>query len=210
MAERGARGPGAAEERSGERARIVDAAYRALAATDGSSASVGDILAEAGLSTRAFYRHFGSKDDLLIAMFRRDAATLTAEIRAATAAATSPTDALRRFVRGTLRLTSDPRRRHVLVILSEEAVRAKGYAAERARLDAASEALIAAIIKRGRASGDFPGAGDIAADAGSIGALLRHAVDEQRARPSPGGARAAADRVVGFALRALGGTATRP
>ncbi|MEW2547289.1 TetR/AcrR family transcriptional regulator [Streptomyces sp. NPDC047002] len=197
--------------REDERARIVEAAYRCLAASDGASASVGEILAAAGLSTRAFYRHFGSKDDLLIAMFRDDADALTAEMRAVTAAASSPADALRRLVRGTLRLTSDPRRRRrVLVMVSEETVRAKGYAAERARIDAEAEGLIAAILAGGRSAGDFRGVCDIAADAGCIGALLRQAVDEQLAHPSRDGARAAAERVIGFALRAVGGRAGRP
>jgi AcrR family transcriptional regulator len=211
MAGRGTREDGRDEERSGERARIVEAAYRCLRDSDGASASVGRILAEAGLSTRAFYRHFGSKDDLLIALFRRDADAFTAEMCAAAAAAASPADALRRSVHGTLRLTSDPRRRRrVLLMVSEEVVRARGYAAERARVDAAAKALIAGIVERGRATGDFPAVRDVAADADCIGALLRHAVDEQLARPSPDGARAAADRVVGFALRALGGPVRRP
>ena len=42
-------------------------------ANDYASATVQDILDEAGLSTRAFYRHFGSKDDLFHALFRREA-----------------------------------------------------------------------------------------------------------------------------------------
>ncbi|WP_329459343.1 TetR/AcrR family transcriptional regulator [Streptomyces sp. NBC_01497] len=213
MAGQGRRVPGPGGERGDERERIVEAAYRCLEAGDGASVSVsvGRILAGAGLSTRAFYRHFGSKDDLLIAMFRKDADLFTAEMRATAAATASPADALRRFVRGTLRLTSDPRRRRrVLVMVSEEALRARGYAAERARVDAAAESVIAGIIERGRAAGDFPAVSDVAADAGSIGALLRHAVDEQLARPSPDGARAAADRVVGFALRALAGPGKRP
>ncbi|MCF3963530.1 TetR/AcrR family transcriptional regulator [Streptomyces fuscigenes] len=194
-----------------ERARIVDAASRCLAANAGATVSVGRILDEAGLSTRAFYRHFGSKDDLLGALFRKDADIFTAEMRAAAAVAAAPADALRLLVRGTLRLTWDPRRRgRVLLMVSEEAVRARGYAAERARIDAAARTLIAGIIERGRAAGDFPAVRDVAADAGSIGALLRHAVDEQLARPSPDAARAAADRVVGFALRALGGAGARP
>ena len=72
---------------SAERERIIKAAYRCLAETSGGGASVGDILKAAGLSTRAFYRHFGSKDDLLLAMFRRDSERLLAELQGAAARA---------------------------------------------------------------------------------------------------------------------------
>ena len=65
-----------------ERMRIIDAAYRCLLARDGATVSVTAILAEAGLSTRAFYRHFESKDSLLLALFRRDSDRLRAEARA--------------------------------------------------------------------------------------------------------------------------------
>jgi len=197
--------------RDGERVRIEEAAHRCLAASGGESASVGEILAEAGLSTRAFYRHFGSKDDLLLAMFRRDAERFTAEMRDITRAASSPTDALRRFVRATLRLTWDPRRRrHVLLMVCEQAVRAKGYGAERARVDAVADGLLAGILEQGRSRGEFPWVRDASADAGCIGSLLRQAFDEQLADPSPDGAREAGDRVVDFALRALGGRGGRP
>ncbi|ABH00529.1 conserved hypothetical protein (plasmid) [Rhodococcus jostii RHA1] len=57
--------------REAERAKIVEAAYRLLA-VDGASASVTDILAQAGLGTRAFHRLFDSKDELLLTMFRSD------------------------------------------------------------------------------------------------------------------------------------------
>jgi AcrR family transcriptional regulator len=50
--------------------RIINAAYRCLAAAAGAPVSITDILEEAGLPTRAFYRHFESKDALLLSMLR--------------------------------------------------------------------------------------------------------------------------------------------
>ena len=197
-------------DQSEERARIIEAAYRCLAASNGTSASVNDILAEAGLSTRAFYRHFGSKDDLLLAMFRRDNDRVTAEMQAAVASSTSPQDALRRYVEGTMRLVSDKRRRQrVLVMTSEEAQRARGYAAERARSQAGQEAVIALILEQGRENGSFPWIRDVKADARAIAAVLRHAFDEQIARPGVLSSAEAAEHVVDFALRALGAAVVR-
>ena len=55
---------------TGERSRIIEAAYRCLVDSGGGGLSVTGVLNAAGLSTRAFYRHFDSKDALLLAMFR--------------------------------------------------------------------------------------------------------------------------------------------
>jgi AcrR family transcriptional regulator len=41
---------------------------------------VADILNEADLSTRSFYRHFASKDQLLCALFRREAEAAAARL----------------------------------------------------------------------------------------------------------------------------------
>ena len=46
--------------------RIVDATYRVIAATGSFDPPLRDILRESGLSTQAFYKHFRSKDELLL------------------------------------------------------------------------------------------------------------------------------------------------
>jgi AcrR family transcriptional regulator len=73
-----------------ERVHIIDAAYRCLAAPDGAPVTVAGVLAAAGLPDEAFGRHFASRDALLLAMFRRDVALLTAEMRSSAAAAELP------------------------------------------------------------------------------------------------------------------------
>lgn len=188
-----------------ERDRILDAAYRRLRETEGATVAVADILAAAGLGTRAFYRHFGSKDDLLLAMFRRDSERVLAELSALAAAATSPADALRRYAGGMMRLVSEPERmRRVLVMTSDEARRARGYQAELRRSQAAQEALIAAILARGQEGGSFPLVRDARADARSIRAALGQAFDEQVSGTAPVTAEQAAEEVADFALRAVG------
>jgi AcrR family transcriptional regulator len=46
--------------------RIIEATYRVLSRTGGMDPRMREILSEAGLSTQAFYRHFTSKDELLL------------------------------------------------------------------------------------------------------------------------------------------------
>ncbi|MCW2688232.1 MAG: betI 13, partial [Mycobacterium sp.] len=48
---------------------IIEAAYACLSAPHEGPVPVAAILEEAGVSTRAFYRHFGSKDEMFLAMF---------------------------------------------------------------------------------------------------------------------------------------------
>jgi AcrR family transcriptional regulator len=46
--------------------RIVDATYRVIARTGSFDPKLRDILRESGLSTQAFYKHFRSKDELIL------------------------------------------------------------------------------------------------------------------------------------------------
>ncbi|TVT13146.1 TetR/AcrR family transcriptional regulator [Amycolatopsis acidiphila] len=186
----------------------MDAAYRCLATSNGDGVSVTDILREAGLSTRAFYRHFDSKDNLLLAMFRRDSDRVHAELESAALAAGSPTEALRAWIEGYLRLTSQPRRRQrVLVLSSAELMRAAGYADERTRSMIRLQDGIAEILRRGLDDGSFPWAAP-EPDARAIRAALTEAFAEQMSRSTTVPAAVAADQVINFAFRALG--ARRP
>jgi len=118
------------------------------------AASVADILDEAGLSTRAFYRHFDSKDALLRAMYRRDADAVAAELRAATEAAPDPVAALEAWLDGFLALFFDPRRvGRTSVMVSEGTRRAAGYHEEQDRAEAAIVAPLAEVLRRGNAAG---------------------------------------------------------
>lgn len=190
---------------TGERSRIIDAAYQCLVDTDGGGLSVTGVLTAAGLSTRAFYRHFDSKDALLLAMFRRASDRVHAELTAAAAAASTPPEALRAWICGFLSLTADRHRRRVLAMSCGELMGTAGYAAERARMTGAHHAAIALILERGRADGSLPWA-DPDADARTITAALSAAFQErmaQGARDDAAAARAA-EQVTDFAFRALG------
>jgi AcrR family transcriptional regulator len=48
--------------------RLIDAAYAVMRSTGDIDPRVGDVVRRAGLSNQAFYRHFRSKDELLLAV----------------------------------------------------------------------------------------------------------------------------------------------
>jgi AcrR family transcriptional regulator len=191
-----------------ERSQIIRAAYHCLAASEGGNVSVAAILDAAGLGTRAFYRHFESKDTLLLAMFRQDSEKVLSELQATAARAGSPSAALHAWIDGFLGLTADSgRRRRVALLNSLELVRADGYAAERASTMAAHQAAFAQILLEGRQDGSFPWAKP-ESDAKSILAVLTEAFNAQML-PSPAmNAKAAAAEVVDFALRAIGASSS--
>jgi AcrR family transcriptional regulator len=133
---------------------ILDAALAVMRRNGYAAASVADILDEAELSTRAFYRHFDSKDALLRAMYRRDADLVAAELRAATEAAADPIAALEAWVEGFLTLFFDPRRvERAAVMISEGTRRAAGYHEEQERAEAEIVAPLAEVLRRGNAAG---------------------------------------------------------
>ena len=59
---------------------LLDAAFVVMERNGYADAAVADILREADLSTRSFYRHFESKDQLLCALFRREAEAAAARL----------------------------------------------------------------------------------------------------------------------------------
>jgi len=106
LAERAVRDRAAAYEE--EVRRFLDAAYAVLRRTGELEPRVSDVVREAGLSNQAFYRHFHSKDELLLALLddgqRRLLATL--ETRMARVAAGSPR--VRAWVEGVLEQARRP------------------------------------------------------------------------------------------------------
>jgi AcrR family transcriptional regulator len=187
-----------------ERAGIIEAAYKCLSSPHPGPVSVAAILEEAGMSTRAFYRHFESKDELFLAMLRQDCEAVARRLRRVADETTGgPTAQLTAWVDYFLGLVYDPRRRsHVTVLDSDEVRVAKGYREASEGLRADRERILADILRRGSSDGSFPLA-EPDRDAAAIHAL----VDRAFAAPLLG---VGPDRqklvgyVVDFALRALG------
>ena len=83
--------------------------------------SVAAVLGRAELSTRAFYRHFGSKDELVAAVFHEMAYAEERRLRRRMAKAANPVEAVAAWIDGRLDLAFDEKVKSDLRRLSLEA-----------------------------------------------------------------------------------------
>jgi AcrR family transcriptional regulator len=188
-----------------ERAGIIRAAYACLSAPHTGPVSVAAILDAAAMSTRAFYRHFESKDELFLAMLKRDSDALARRLTTlANETPGGPVAQLRAWIDHLLGLAYDPQSRaHAVVLGSDEVRVAKGYRKADAQLRADRERILADVLRRGRDDGSFPLA-EPELDAAAIHAL----VDRAFVAPTQGAApqrEQVVNYLLDFALRALGG-----
>jgi AcrR family transcriptional regulator len=191
-----------------ERGCILEATYYCLSQPHAGPIPVAAILQRAGVSSRAFYRHFGSKDELFLAMLRAETDALTERLdRISTDDTMDPADQLRAWIIGMFGLIHDDETRmHFTVIDSDEVRAAQGYRETREKAHADRERSLAQILRRGRADGSFPLA-DPEKDAFAINAVISRVLITQ-SYDDHDGVRAAQEQLLDFALRALG--ASRP
>ncbi len=187
-----------------DRQGIIEAAYDCLFAPHSGAIPVAAILGRAGLSTRAFYRHFASKDELFLAMLRQEADELAGRLDHI--ADELPSDAVKQltaWVETMFALAFDPQRRmHLTVIDSDEVRAAKGYRETRERLHADRERSLERILERGRDDGSFP-----LTDPGRDAVAISAVVSRELTISAPGSEQdllRAQASVIDFALRALG------
>ena len=165
-------------------------------------ASVQDILDHAGLSTRAFYRQFHSKDDLLLAMFRTASDPDVAQVVRTVAAAPTALDAVRTWIDEMVTMAFDWRRVRRLVIFNPSARQADGYEQEEAALRSRLIAPLLLALERGSADGSFPTT-DPLPDADAMFDLVWSVAHPQRRAQSMDPERARS-QVLRFCLPALG------
>jgi AcrR family transcriptional regulator len=187
-----------------DRGSIIEAAYTCLAEPHSGAIPVAAILQRAGVSTRAFYRHFESKDELFLAMLREETDALAARLdRICADVAAGPAEQLKEWIVGMFGLIHDDKTRlHFTVIDSDEVRAAKGYRETREQAHADRERSLVEILRRGRADGSFPLA-DPEHDAFAINALISRVMISQSYDDHEGLRRAQA-QILDFALRAIG------
>ncbi len=190
-----------------ERRRIIEAAYRCLSDSHREPVTMSTILHTAGVSSRAFYRHFRSKDDLFLALLQEGADEIAARVdRVAAAEIGSPADQLATWIGEIFDLMVDPRRRMQMAVIDSEEVRsAAGYRDMRERSPASRERSLDDILRRGRATGAFPLA-DPDHDAVAISALVSRILSSV-APEDVQAVKQAESRLLDFALRAVGAVA---
>jgi AcrR family transcriptional regulator len=194
--------PPVTPEAGDERTRLMDAALHVMRRNGFQGASVQDILDHAGLSTRAFYRQFRSKDDLLLAMFRTASDPDVAQVVRTVGGAPTALDAVRAWIDEMLTMAFDWRRVRRLVIFNPSARQADGYEQEEAALRSRLISPLLLALERGSADGSFPTT-DPRFDADAIFDLVWSVAHPQRRGRSTDRQRAK-DQVLRFCLPALG------
>ena len=155
-----------------ERDHIIRAAYELIQHNGSKEMSVHDVLHATGFSTRAFYRHFHSKDELVLEMYRIDSDRVTENLAAAVASASNPLDGLEAWIDQNLAVVYDARRlRHAAVLSSAEVASAEGYMEVQRAGAAAQRASLVGLLRDGKERGAFPYA-EPEADAVAIQAVV--------------------------------------
>src|SRR3954453_22859732 len=164
--------PARAEKYRDEKQRIMRTAYELIQRDGSKETSVHDVLDAAGLSTSAFYRHFRSRDELVLEMYRVDCERVNAALATAVASAPDPSAALAAWIDQNLAVVYDARRlRHAVVLSSAEVSSAEGYTEVKNEGLAQQREPLIALLRVGRERGLFPHA-DPEADAVAIQAVV--------------------------------------
>lgn len=195
-------GPRPPDGRS-EAEALIRAARHVLERRGGDGFTVHEVLGEAGLGTRAFYRHFSSKEALVLAVFAEGAQRERARLEARMAGARSPTEAVTAWIESRLELAFDDEVADSMRVLSLEAQLAVEQAPE--QLEAAFDSMLAPLIRQlaqGRQDGSFSGV-DPERDARALHDVVWG--ETQRQWTTPGTDPDRAHRhVLRFCLRAIG------
>jgi AcrR family transcriptional regulator len=124
--------------------------------TASADVNVTEILQEAGLSTRAFYRHFSSKEDLLRAMYRRETDRAAGYLVARLAAAPSALGKLEAWIDEHLSFVYDGRKAVRVALMSSEAAMRAADVVERQAMRELMLTPLIALLEQGRNDGTFP------------------------------------------------------
>jgi AcrR family transcriptional regulator len=182
---------------------LIEATYRVIERDGNVNPRVRDIIDEAGSSRKAFYRHFSSKDELMLVLLDDGRHRHASYLRHRMSKATTPIGQVREWIEGTFAQASDP----------AAAARTRPFAASHGHLreqypdeHRASVQLLVSLLEEAIAAAAAAGDAtttDPAADATSIylmvqGLAGRHLLD--RTTPT----RPEIDHTIAFALAGIG------
>jgi len=181
--------------------RILAAAVSVLERVAPAAPRVSDILAEAGVSNKAFYRYFSGKDDLILAVMERGVGMVTSYLDHMMSKEDDPARRVARWIEGALAQVGEPRlTRASRAVVAQLAATAEARVADEEITRPMRDLLFAAV-------GDL-GTGDPRRDTDAVFATvfgtLRHylAVDTQ---PGPEDI----EHVVSFCLKGIGASRRR-
>jgi AcrR family transcriptional regulator len=168
-----------------ERTLLLDAGLVVIQRNGYAAATLTEIVEEAGLARRAFYRHFDTKDAVLNGVFAREAEKVDAALRQAVSSAPTGKAGLEAWLDTYINLfTNPPQRKRVAALSSDEFRRAAGYAAELRRIDALYAAPLTEALRRAVAEGEIH-VTDPAADARIVLAVVKQVGESLMATARP-------------------------
>jgi AcrR family transcriptional regulator len=183
--------------------QLIAAGLTVLRREGAAEMTIADVLAEAGLSTRAFYRHFTSKSDLLLAIYEHEVQLYQPRLARKIDAAAGPREALVAWIDELLGAGFEPGRGARTRAMFRWAIPLQQeYPVEFAAIRAALTDPLERVLAAGREDGSFPTT-DPARDARFIRALTWELVDEHFSGADLDVDTARAE-VLRFALPALG------
>jgi AcrR family transcriptional regulator len=142
-----------------ELAQLLAAAEIALAEQGYAGLRVDDVLDTAGLSTRAFYRHFRGKSELFLTLFDREMTQAQQRLGSKLARASTPEAKVEAWVAAMLALAYDGRlSRRTRLFLVERQLIAREFPDDIARCIRMMLDPLEAAIAEGRDAGVFPDA----------------------------------------------------
>jgi AcrR family transcriptional regulator len=163
-------------EIEGEMRRIVDRTLALIERTGTVDPSLREILAETGLSTQAFYRHFRSKDELLLVLLDDGRRQLVSYLEHRMATVDEPQQKVGEWVRGVLAQgTNETAACRTRPFVASEDRLAQTFPAEHAAsVDLLIDLLVTVIANVGAGRGDADARADAAAVYELAFGRLRH------------------------------------
>jgi AcrR family transcriptional regulator len=187
-----------------EVAMLVESLWHLLAAKPFKELTVAEMLSMSGLSTRSFYRHFSSKDDVLWFIYRTEASTLEDNLEERLARTAGTVEAFVVWIDTLLGLAYDPEAAKRTAIL-RAAVRQIDPRLVPPRSDGTVSfvRILRKIIERGQLEGLFPRA-EPEDDAWAVNALVWDSIDSVGTGQRRISRNKARDSILRFSLPALG------
>jgi AcrR family transcriptional regulator len=141
----------------GEVVALIEAAHRVHRRRG--EVTVAEVLEESGLGTRAFYRHFSSKDELVLYMFEFDAEMFLSDVRRVSDRAATARERFERWVDWQIGIVTHPKRASRYALFDHELARLRGQFPERvARIFERMQEPLVEILAAGKADGTLPAA----------------------------------------------------
>jgi AcrR family transcriptional regulator len=185
--------------------KLVEATYRVIERAGSVNPKIREILTEAGVSTQVFYRHFQSKDELMLVLLDDGRRRLATYLEHQMDKAGDPLAQVRAWVEGTLAQARDPK----AAARTRPFSRSLGHLQEQYPDEhRESVEVLVGLLRRAieRAVEDGTATSTSPAQDATLIYLMTHGLMDRHLRELTAPSKAEVDRAAAFALRGIGAT----